>query len=70
MSTIEISEAEAAMLIQCFMNESFRRYGRAEQPPIIKALIAVRDTTHVNPNHELILECCGKPESECKCEQR
>lgn len=21
-----------------------------------------------NPNHELIMECCGKPESECRCE--
>ncbi len=20
-----------------------------------------------NPKHELILECCGKPESECRC---
>jgi len=23
----------------------------------------------INSNHEVILECCGKPESECRCEE-
>ena len=39
------------------------------------ALTHMQKTDHnlwellLEPPHELILECCGKPESECRCEE-